>query len=90
VTDRDAAIYTRKIVKDEGIFVGNSAGAAMAGLMQMKKMLKPSDVVVVIFHDHGTRYLGKMFNDDWMRERGFLVEEKPTAGDLLKGKDAAS
>ena len=87
VTDRDAAIYTRKIVKDEGIFVGNSAGAAMAGLMQMKHMLKPEDVVVVIFHDHGTRYLGKMFNDDWMRERGFLVEEKPTAGDLLKGKD---
>jgi cystathionine beta-synthase len=89
VTDRDAAIYTRKITRDEGIFVGNSAGAAMAGLIQMKKMLKPSDVVVVIFHDHGTRYLGKMFNDDWMRERGFLVEEKPTAGDLLKGKDAA-
>lgn len=89
VTDRDAAIYTRKIVKDEGIFVGNSAGAAMAGLMQMKHMLKPTDVVVVIFHDHGTRYLGKMFNDDWMRERGFLVEEKPTAGDLLKGRDLA-
>jgi cystathionine beta-synthase len=87
VTDRDAAIYTRKVVKDEGIFVGNSAGAAMAGLMQMKHLLKPTDVVVVIFHDHGTRYLGKMFNDDWMRERGFLVEEKPTAGDLLKGKD---
>ncbi len=87
VTDRDAAIYTRKITRDEGIFAGNSAGAAMAGLMQMKHMLKPSDVVVVIFHDHGTRYLGKMFNDDWMRERGFLVEEKPTAGDLLKGRD---
>jgi cystathionine beta-synthase len=67
--------------------VGNSAGAAMAGLMQMKDKLKPTDVVVVIFHDHGTRYLGKMFNDDWMRERGFLVEEKPTAGDLLKGKE---
>lgn len=89
VTDRDAAIYTRKIVKDEGIFVGNSAGAAMAGLIQMKHLLKPTDVVVVIFHDHGTRYLGKMFNDDWMRERGFLVEEKPTAGDLLKGKELA-
>lgn len=89
VTDRDAAIYTRKITRDEGIFVGNSAGAAMAGLMQMKHMLKAGDVVVVIFHDHGTRYLGKMFNDDWMRERGFLVEEKPTAGDLLKGKDTA-
>ncbi|MCO6482082.1 MAG: pyridoxal-phosphate dependent enzyme [Flavobacteriales bacterium] len=87
VTDRDAAIYTRKIVREEGIFVGNSAGAAMAGLMQLKDKLKPTDVVVVIFHDHGTRYLGKMFNDDWMRERGFLVEEKPTAADLLKGKD---
>jgi cystathionine beta-synthase len=87
VTDRDAAIYTRKIVREEGIFTGNSAGAAMAGLMQLKDKLKPDDVVVVIFHDHGTRYLGKMFNDDWMRERGFLVEEKPTAADLLKGKE---
>lgn len=87
VTDRDAAIYTRKITREEGIFVGNSAGAAMAGLIQMKDKLKPSDVVVVVFHDHGTRYLGKMFNDDWMRERGFLVEAKPTAGDLLKGRD---
>ena len=87
VTDRDAAIYTRKIVRDEGIFVGNSAGAAIAGLLQMKTKFKKDDVIVVIFHDHGTRYLGKMFNDDWMRERGFLVEEKPTAGDLLKGRD---
>jgi cystathionine beta-synthase len=87
VTDRDAAIYTRKIVKDEGIFVGNSAGSAMAGLLQLKDNFKKGEVVVVIFHDHGTRYVGKMFNDDWMRERGFLVEEKPTAGDLLKGKD---
>jgi len=89
VTDRDAAIYTRKIVKDEGIFVGNSAGSAIAGLLQLKDNFKKGEVVVVIFHDHGTRYVGKMFNDDWMRERGFLVEEKPTAGDLLKGKDLA-
>ena len=87
VTDRDAAIFTRKIVKDEAIFVGNSAGAAMAGLLQLKDNFKKGEVVVVIFHDHGSRYVGKMFNDDWMRERGFLVEEKPTAGDLLKGKD---
>ena len=89
VTDRDAAIFTRKIVRDEGIFVGNSAGSAMAGLLQLKDNFKKGEVVVVIFHDHGTRYVGKMFNDDWMRERGFLVEEKPTAGDLLKGKDLA-
>ena len=87
VTDRDAAIYTRKIVRDEGIFVGNSAGAAMAGLIQLKQHFKKGEVVVVIFHDHGSRYVGKMFNDDWMQERGFLVEEKPTAGDLLKGKE---
>ena len=87
VTDRDAAIMTRRIVREEGIFVGNSAGSAMAGLMQMKDRFKKDDVVVIIFHDHGTRYVGKMFNDDWMRERGFLVEEKPKAGDLLKGRE---
>lgn len=83
VTDRDAAIMTRRIPREEGIFAGNSAGSAMAGLMQMKDMFKPGDVVVVIFHDHGTRYLGKMFNDDWMRDRGFLEIKKPKAIDLI-------
>ncbi len=83
VTDRDAAIMTRRIPREEGIFVGNSAGAAMAGLIQMKHLFKPTDVVVVIFHDHGTRYLGKMFNDDWMRDRGFLEIKKPKAIDLI-------
>lgn len=83
VTDKDAAIMTRRIPREEGIFVGNSAGSAMAGLLQMKDMFKAGDVVVVIFHDHGTRYLGKMFNDDWMRDRGFLEEEKKTALDLI-------
>ena len=75
---------TRRIPREEGIFVGNSAGSAMAGIIQMKDMFKKGDVVVVIFHDHGTRYLGKMFNDDWMRDRGFLNEEKKTALDLIK------
>ncbi len=85
VTDKDAAIYTRLIPRMEGIFAGNSAGSAMAGLMQMKHMFKEGDVVVVIFHDHGTRYLGKMFNDDWMRDRGFLEIPKPaTAIDLIR------
>ncbi|MBI2281523.1 MAG: pyridoxal-phosphate dependent enzyme [Bacteroidetes bacterium] len=84
VTDKDAAIMTRRIPREEGIFVGNSAGSAMAGIVQMKDMFKRGDVVVVIFHDHGTRYLGKMFNDDWMRDRGFLNEEKKTALDLIK------
>ena len=72
VTDKDAAIYTRKISKEEGIFAGNSAGSAMAGVIQMKNRFKEGDVVVVIFHDHGTRYLGKMFNDDWMKSKGWL------------------
>ena len=84
VTDKDAAIMTRRIPREEGIFVGNSAGSAMAGIIQMKDMFKKGDVVVVIFHDHGTRYLGKMFNDDWMRDRGFLNEAKKTALDLIK------
>jgi cystathionine beta-synthase len=83
VTDKDAAIMTRRITREEAIFVGNSAGSALAGLMQMKHMYKKGDVVVIIFHDHGTRYLGKMFNDDWMRDRGFLTINKPKAIDLI-------
>ncbi len=85
VSDRDAAIYTRLIPRTEGIFVGNSAGSAVAGLLQMKHMFTKDDVVVVIFHDHGTRYLGKMFNEDWMRDRGFIETKKATtAVDLIK------
>lgn len=84
VTDKEAAVMTRRIPREEGIFAGNSAGSAMAGLLQMKDRFKPGDVVVVIFHDHGTRYLGKMFNDDWMRDRGFLEEKSPRAIDLIE------
>ena len=84
VTDKDAAIFTRRIAREEGIFAGNSAGSAMAGLEQMKNMFKEGDVVVVIFHDHGTRYLAKMFNDDWMRDRGFMQEKNPTAINLIE------
>jgi len=71
VTDKDAALWQRKIAKEEGIFVGNSAGSAIKGLLQLKDELTEDDVVVVLFHDHGSRYIGKMFNDDWMREYGF-------------------
>lgn len=83
VTDKDAALMTRELARKDGIFVGNSAGAAMAGLMQLKDRLKPSDVVVVIFHDHGSRYMGKMFNDDWLRQHGFLRENVLTAASIL-------
>jgi cystathionine beta-synthase len=83
VTDKDAAIMTRRIAREEGIFAGNSAGAALAGLLQLGDRLSKDDVVVVIFHDHGSRYLGKMFNDDWMREKGFLEKSGLAARDLV-------
>ncbi len=83
VTDKDAAVMTRRITKEEGIFAGNSAGSAMAGLVQLLPKLKENDLVVVIFHDHGTRYLGKMFNDDWMREKGFFEPKGQTAKDVV-------
>ncbi|MDC3336673.1 pyridoxal-phosphate dependent enzyme [Flavobacteriales bacterium] len=85
VTDKDGAVYQRRLAKEEGIFVGNSAGSAIKGILQLKEELNEEDVVVVLFHDHGSRYVGKMFNDDWMRERGFLAEEKTIAVDLIKG-----
>ena len=83
VTDRDAAIMTGRIAREEGIFAGNSAGSAMAGLIQLADRFKKGETVVVIFHDHGTRYLGKMYNPDWMREKGFLDPKGLTARDLV-------
>jgi cystathionine beta-synthase len=83
VTDKDAAVMTRRLAREEGIFAGNSAGAAMAGLLQLKDHFRKDDVVVVIFHDHGSRYLGKMYNDDWMREKGFFEKSGLTARDLV-------
>ncbi len=72
VTDKDAAVYTQRLAKEEGMFLGNSAGAAIKGVLQLKEHFKPEDVVVVLFHDHGSRYVGKMFNDEWMREMGYI------------------
>jgi cystathionine beta-synthase len=83
VTDKDAALMTREIAKQEGIFAGNSAGSAMAGLLQLESQFKEGDVVVIIFHDHGTRYLGKMFNDEWMREKGYFDKKGLLAKDLV-------
>ncbi len=72
VTDKDAAVYTQRLAKEEGMFLGNSAGAAIKGVLQLKDHFKKDDVVVVLFHDHGSRYVGKIYNDDWMRKQGFL------------------
>ena len=75
VTDKDGAVMCRRLAREEGILLGYSAGSAVAGLIQLKDRLTKDDVVVVIFHDHGSRYVGKIYNDDWMRERGFLDTE---------------
>jgi cystathionine beta-synthase len=83
VTDKDAAIMTRRITREEGIFAGNSAGSAMAGVLQLRDRFTKDDVVVVIFHDHGSRYLAKMYNDEWMRAKGFLEISGLTARDLV-------
>ena len=72
VTDKDAAVYTRKLAKEEGIFAGNSCGAAIKGLLQLKKKLKKEDVVVVLIHDSGSRYIGKIYNDEWMKSKNFM------------------
>jgi cystathionine beta-synthase len=72
VTDKDGAVYTQRLAKEEGMFLGNSAGSAIKGVLQLKEHFTKDDVVVVLFHDHGSRYVGKMFNDDWMREMGYL------------------
>jgi len=87
VTDKDAALMTREIARKEGIFAGNSTGSAIAGVLQMKDRFKEGDVVVVIFPDHGTRYLGKMYNEDWLRDRGFLKDGKLTAHDIIERKE---
>jgi cystathionine beta-synthase len=87
VTDRDAALMTREVALKEGIFAGNSTGSAVAGVLQLKDMFKEGDVVVIIFPDHGSRYMAKMYNEDWLRERGFLKDEKLTARDIIKKKE---
>jgi cystathionine beta-synthase len=87
VTDKDAAVDARKLAKEEGIFIGYSCGAALTGLLQMADQLTKDDVVVLIFHDHGSRYVGKVYNDDWMIQRGFMDKELRVRDLLAKKKD---
>ena len=87
VTDKDGALMARRLAKEEGLLLGYSAGSAMAGLLQIKNTLKDEDVVVIIFHDHGSRYVAKIFNDDWMRDRGFIQSELKLSDLIRKKKD---
>lgn len=76
VSDRDAALMGRRLVREEGLWLGHSSGSAVCAIKQMRQLLKPTDIVVVICHDHGSRYIGKIYSDDWMRSKGFLDEHK--------------
>jgi len=86
VTDKDGAVMARRIAKEEGLFCGYSAGSCLQGLFQLKDQLKKDDMVVVIFHDHGSRYVAKIYNDQWMMERGFL--DVKTFKDIVNGRAA--
>ncbi|MFY8091292.1 MAG: pyridoxal-phosphate dependent enzyme [Chitinophagaceae bacterium] len=84
VTDKDGAVMCRRIAKEEGLFCGYSAGSCLQGLMQLKDSLTKDDLVVCIFHDHGSRYVGKVYNDQWMMERGFL--DVKSFKDIVRGR----
>ncbi len=81
---------TARITREEGIFVGNSSGSALQGLIQLNQHFKKGDVVVVIFVDHGTRYLGKMFNPAWMMKMGYIDKSGLTARDLISTSQAGN
>ncbi|MDX2133859.1 MAG: pyridoxal-phosphate dependent enzyme [Saprospiraceae bacterium] len=87
VTDKDAALWARRLAREEGLLLGYSAGSAIGALWQLRGELTKDDVVVIIFHDHGSRYVGKIYNDDWMRERGFLETELKVSDLIARKKD---
>ena len=86
VTDKDGAVMARRLAREEGLFCGYSAGSCIQGLMQLKDQLKKGDLVVCILHDHGSRYIGKVYNDQWMMERGFL--DVKTLKDIVSGRSS--
>ncbi len=86
VTDKDGAVMARRLAKEEGLFCGYSAGSCIQGLMQLKQHLKKEDLVVCVLHDHGSRYVAKIYNDQWMMERGFL--DVKTFKDIVNGRSS--
>ncbi len=86
VTDKESFLMARRLTREEGMFMGGSAGTAMAGTLKLAERLGEKDVVVVILPDTGERYLSKVYNDDWMRENRFLEPERVTLRYILQGK----
>ncbi len=91
VTDKDSAIMTRKLARDEGLFIGWSCGAAVHGALEYaREHLKEGDLMVVILPDHGTRYLNKVYNDDWMSDHGFVeTRSYATAKDIIAHRNGS-
>ena len=86
VTDKESFLMSRRLTRDEAIFVGGSGGTAMAGALKYADRMKPDDIMVVLLPDTGERYLSKIYNDDWMRENGFLIPDRVTVGYVLQSK----
>ena len=90
VTDKDAALTTRRLAREEGLFVGWSCGAAVHGALEWARAhLTETDVMVVILPDHGTRYLNKIYNDDWMKDHGFLERSYSTAKEIVRRRNGS-
>lgn len=94
VDDKESMLMTRRLSEEEGMFVGGSCGMVMAGALQWlsdhASELKPTDVAVVLLPDSGFRYLGKIFNDEWMRENGFLERvPEASAAQVLSRREKA-
>lgn len=86
ISDKESFLIGRRLAREEGIFAGGSAGTALAGALKVAERLDENHVIVVLIPDTGERYLSKMYNDNWMREHGFLIPEKITMRYVLQGK----
>ncbi len=88
-SDRESFLMCRRLTREEGLFVGGSCGTAVAGALKYAEKMKDDDVMVILLPDTGERYLSKIYNDDWMKENGFLVPDRVTVKYVLEHKPVA-